>query len=173
MIKMTLNATLQDGKITIDINDLLKQIQQNKPTEVEYKVEPKPMAPATAFLQVEPKPMAFDTKEELDDYVKNNPNATCEGISTGKLVRFIDRNKSKYLFLKKANLNGAGLYYACLDGAYLDGVYFYGANLYGARLNGANLRGAYVNVRDLFGARYDDNTKFPEGFTIPETMIKI
>jgi hypothetical protein len=82
--------------------------------------------------------MAFDTKEELDDYAKNNPNATCKGLPTAELVVFIKANKGKYLFLKEADLRCANLYRA-----------------------------------NLCGAEYNDNTIFPEGFTIPKEMIKI
>lgn len=138
-MNITLNATVQDGKITLDINDLLKLIQQDKLTEVEYEIEPKPMA--------------FDTKKELDDYFKNNPNATCKGVPTEELVAFINKNKGKFLFLKEADLYRTDLG---------------GANLYGADLICANLGGA-----NLWHAYYNDNTKFPEGFTIPEIMIKI
>ena len=68
--------------------------------------------------------MAFETKQELDDYVKNNPNATCEGISTGKLVKFIDSNKDTYCFLKEADLGDADLEGADLSGDYLVGACF-------------------------------------------------
>ena len=129
MINITLNATFQDGKVTFDINDLLKLIKKDKLTEVEYEIEPKAMA--------------FDKIKELNDYVKNNPNATCKGIPTKDLVAFIKENRGKYLFLKDANLRDA--------------------ILFGADLCGADLR----------DAEYNDNTIFPEGFTIPITMIKI
>ena len=136
MIKIT-DITIENDKVTLSLEDFFKLIKQNKPTEVEYKVEPKPMAPATAFLQVEPKPMAFDTKEELDDYVKNNPDATCEGLPTEKLVNFIDRNKGKYLFLKKADLRYA----------YLRCYKLYGADLRGADLMCVNLYEIYDEVQ--------------------------
>lgn len=99
-------ATVQDGKITFDINDLLKLIQQDKLTEVKCTVEPKAMA--------------FDTKEELDEYVKNNPNATCKGISKEDLLVFIKENIGKYLFLKEAYLLGADLRGAYLSEAKYD-----------------------------------------------------
>jgi len=159
MINMTLNATFQDGKITIDINDLLSQIKQGQLTEVEYKVEPKPMA--------------FDTQQELDDYVKNNPNATCEGISTEELVKFIHRNKDTYCFLKEADLGDADLEGADLSGDYLVGAYLDGADLSRVDFGGANLRGADLCYTTLYDTKYNDKTIFPEGFAIPETMIKI
>lgn len=53
--------------------------------------------------------MAFDTKEELDDYLKNKPNATCKGIPRRDLLKFIRENRTKYRFLKEADLIGANL----------------------------------------------------------------
>ena len=118
------------------------------------------------------------TKEEIDEYVKNNPLATCKGIATNDLVKFIQENKGKYLFLKEANLYGAYLCGADLRGAYLRGANLLGADLCGADLRGANLYGANLHGADLrganlYGARYDSNTKFPDDFTIPDTMIKL
>ena len=123
--------------------------EQDKITEVEYKIQPKLMA--------------FYTYSKRDDYVKNNPKATCEGIDTKTILDFIKNNIGKYLFLSGADLNGADLSDANLRGA--DLRY---ANLSVADLNGANLSGANLN-----GAKFNDKTKFPDGFIIPETMIKI
>jgi uncharacterized protein YjbI with pentapeptide repeats len=153
MINIT-NITIQNDKVTLSLEDFLKLIKQDKLTEVEYKVEPKPMA--------------FNTKQELNDYVKNNPNATCEGISTEKLVNFIYRNKGKFLFLKKANLSGADL-----SGADLWGADLSSANLSGADLSGADLWDADLSGADLSNTRYNDKTIFPARFTIDKTMIKI
>ncbi len=150
MQNITLSATFQDGKITIDINDIFKSIQQDKITEVKYK-------------KVEPKPMAFDTKEELDDYVKNNPYATCFTISTEELLRFIKENQRKYFFLGSADLRDARLGGVNLRGAYLRFARLYNASLYNAILCDANLD----------GASYNSYTSFPEGFIIPKTMKKI
>ena len=183
-MNITLNATVQDGKITLDINDLLKLIQQDKLTEVEYEIEPKPMA--------------FDTKKELDDYFENNPNATCKGVPTEELVAFINKNKGKFLFLKDAdlrdadlrganlcfanlcfaNLFDANLCFANLCGAdlcfaNLCGADLCGANLFGADLCGADLCGANLCFANLFDAKYNDKTRFSAFFTIPTIMIKI
>lgn len=94
-----------------------------------------------------PQERAFDTKEELDEYVKNNPLATCKGIATKDLVKFIKENRNKFVFLKEANLRFADL-------------------------SGANLRFANLRFADLRDAKYDNYTKFLDGFTIPNTMIK-
>jgi hypothetical protein len=132
----------------------LKDKEQHRATNVECKIEPKLMA--------------FNTKEELDDYVKNNPNATCEGIDKDTVVDFIKENQGKYLFLKKA---------------YLRDVYLRGVKLMGANLSFTDLRGAYLIDADLeeaklngaylVGAFYDDDTKFPQEFIIPHYMIKL
>jgi len=144
MKNITLNATIQDGKITFDINDLLKLIQPTQEPVVAYK----PI----------PRAMAFDTGIERHEYVKNNPMATCQGILTEELVEFIKNNQSKYFFLKQANLSGADLS---------------GANLRGADLSGANLRGADLSGADLSGAKYNYKTIFPARFVIPSIMIKL
>jgi len=182
MITLT-NITFENDKVTLTLEDFLKLIKQDKLTEVECKFEPKPMAPATAFLQVEPKPMAFDTKQELEYYVKNNPDATCEGISAEELVRFINGNKYKCLFLKKADLSGADLsgakligadlYRAYLLGADLSGANLYRADLSGADLSGADLSGADLSGADLLGAKYTGETIFPAGFIMSQKMIKL
>ena len=194
-----LNATVQDGKITLDINDLLKTIQKDKITGVEYKVEQKPMA--------------FNTKEELDEYIKNNPEATCEGIDTETILSFARDWYGRKLFLKKANLSNADFMHGHFTGAYLmganfndaflrcarfidatlDDVSFVNANLSntdfgrailnGTDFSGANLslanftkadlsRAIFIDV-DMYNAVYSKNTKFPEGFKIPEGMIKV
>ena len=70
---------------------------------------------------------AFDTKTELDDFVKNNPDATCRGIPTTELVEFITANKGKFLYLKEANLKEANFADADLEGVDLMGAYFKGA----------------------------------------------
>jgi uncharacterized protein YjbI with pentapeptide repeats len=41
------------------------------------------------------------------------------------------------------------------------------ANLYGADLTGADLSGAYLTDAILEGITYDENTKWPAGFTPP------
>ena len=152
MITLT-DITIENDKVTLSLEDFFKLIKQNKLTEVEYKVEPKPMA--------------FDTKQELDDYVKSNPNATCKGISTQALLRFLERNIGKYFFLKEANLCDAKLYDVDLRYTYLCDADLRDADFRDARLSGNGV-GA-----DLRGAKYNNNTKFPEGFTIKKTMTKI
>ena len=158
MQKITLNADIKDGKITFDIQDFLELIQPKKEAIVECP-KPKPQA------------MAFDSREELKNYVKNNPSATCRGIPTEELVKFIKENKGKLLFLKEANLINANLSGANLMWAYLRGADLRGTDLSGAYLMLCNLGGANFRDTILRGAFYDKSTKFPERFTIPKTMI--
>jgi uncharacterized protein YjbI with pentapeptide repeats len=71
--------------------------------------------------------------------------------------------------LTGANLAGAGLNRADLTGANLVGAILAGAYLIRAGLNRADLTGANLSVADLTGAnlteaRYDSQTKWPEGF---------
>ena len=61
--------------------------------------------------------------------------------------------------LSKANLMEANLSSADLTGADLTGADLCGANLCGANLSEAKLKGA-----DLAGARYNEHTRWPEGF---------
>jgi uncharacterized protein YjbI with pentapeptide repeats len=94
------------------------------------------------------------------------------------LLRFINENKGKYLFLKQADLCGADLSSANLGWAYLCGADLCGANLFNTKLCFADFSDAdlsYIKLcyTDFYHAKYNDNTKFPEGFTIPETMIKL
>ena len=57
--------------------------------------------------------------------------------------------------LNGANLNGANLIRASLDGASLDGASLNGASLDGANLDGASLDGASLNGASLDGANLD------------------
>lgn len=71
--------------------------------------------------------------------------------------------------LEGAHLNGARLYGAHLEEAYLEEVnledaYLGGANLEGANLFGANLESAKLYGAHLEKARYNFDTKFPNGF---------
>jgi uncharacterized protein YjbI with pentapeptide repeats len=59
--------------------------------------------------------------------------------------------------LRGADLTEADLIAANLRGAYLNWAILIGADLYGADLTGA----------DLTGAKWDDTTRWPEGFTPP------
>ncbi len=68
-----------------------------------------------------------------------------------------------------ANLSGADLSKADLIGANLCRANLSGANLSGARLifsylMGADLSGANLNKADLKEAKYDQTTKWPDGF---------
>jgi isoamylase len=54
---------------------------------------------------------------------------------------------------------------ACLDQADLSRANLQDASLFGADLRGANFNGAVLLRSDLRGARYDDQTRWPEGFS--------
>jgi hypothetical protein len=92
-----------------------------------------------------------------------------------------------HAFLAGANLELANLRKADLHAADLHGAYLAGADLTGADLTGADLRGASIEVIRLLtldqtmilhdprerprplvalftGARYDDRTRWPQGF---------
>lgn len=65
-----------------------------------------------------------------------------------------------------AKLQGCKCESACFVDANLRGAYLEGAKLHGADFTGATLTGA-----DLTKAQFDERTKFPAGFTIPDTML--
>jgi uncharacterized protein YjbI with pentapeptide repeats len=68
--------------------------------------------------------------------------------------------------LEGAELRGANLRDALLLGANLRNADFSRDNLGGsASLQGANLADAVLNEAKLSGAKYDDRTKFPRGFS--------
>ncbi len=66
--------------------------------------------------------------------------------------------------LTGANLAGANLTNADLTYANLYNADLTGANLSGANLSDANLTGAKLTYANLTGARYNNDTKFPNGF---------
>ena len=70
--------------------------------------------------------------------------------------------------LRRANLDEADLRIANLGRSNLEG-----ANLSGAVLSTADLRGANLKKADLTGATYNDQTKWPEGFTPPTTAQRV
>jgi hypothetical protein len=76
-----------------------------------------------------------------------------------------------------ADLTGANLTGANLTGAYLTGANLAGANLTGANLTGANLTGAYLAGANLTGANLDGATanvatRWPAGFTVPDSVVQ-
>jgi uncharacterized protein YjbI with pentapeptide repeats len=109
-------------------------------------------------------PVAFNTKEELLEFSNNN-DYNVEG-STENLIKFIQDNAGKFLYLRKANLWDADLWDADLRdanlrdsnlrGANLRGANLWDANLEDADLRGANLRGANLEGADLRGADLRD-----------------
>jgi uncharacterized protein YjbI with pentapeptide repeats len=66
--------------------------------------------------------------------------------------------------LSWASLRGAILDEAQLQGAKLESANLEAAHLSEADLRGANLVGANLSLAILMGAKYDDNTRFPDGF---------
>ena len=92
-------------------------------------------------------PIAFNTKEELLEFSKNNYYDVKEN-----LIKFIQDNAGKFLYLRGANLWGANLWDTDLRGANLRDVNLRGAKLEDANLRGANLRDADLRDTDLRGA---------------------
>ena len=78
---------------------------------------------------------AFDTREELKTFGKENPEANCSEIPTDEVVRFIKENQDKFLFLRWAKLRGANLRGADLEGADLLCADLWRANLEGAKID--------------------------------------
>lgn len=66
--------------------------------------------------------------------------------------------------MRNADLAQAVLVEACLDRSVLAGANLKGARLDRASLIGTDLRNANLEGTTFAGARYDDSTKFPEGF---------
>ena len=90
------------------------------------------------------------------------PNARCGGAS----LRDADLNAADLsgAVLNRAVLRDADLTDADLSSAILWNADLRGADLSGADLSGADLSGADLSGVDLSGAKYNDNTKWPEGF---------
>ena len=80
--------------------------------------------------------------------------------------------------LRGANLTGvkawgAKFYNADLRGVNLTGALLWEVNFNNADLRGANLTGARLWRARFEGAKYNDKTIFPEGWTLPDSMIKV
>ncbi len=90
------------------------------------------------------------------------PNARCGWAS----LRDADLNAADLsgAVLNRAVLRDADLTDADLSSAILWNADLRGADLSGADLSGADLSGADLSGVDLSGAKYNDNTKWPEGF---------
>lgn len=71
-------------------------------------------------------------------------------------------------YLSGSDLRQAQLEGACLAGAKLDNAHLSGANLQSADLRGADLTGACLEDANLADVRVDVETKWPEGFTFAE-----
>jgi uncharacterized protein YjbI with pentapeptide repeats len=68
--------------------------------------------------------------------------------------------------LSNANLRGAFAFQTIFYKTDLRRAHLEGANLSQAILQGADLRGAHLNGAVLTGCGYDDETKWPSGFTV-------
>lgn len=86
---------------------------------------------------------------------------------------------------RKMNFNNATLLQTDLSNADANGAWFRGARMKGAICRATNFKGAHLDGADLCGAdfsdavlekaklnyaKYDENTKFPQGFTYPPKM---
>jgi hypothetical protein len=65
---------------------------------------------------------------------------------------------------RRMSLRGRNLRGADLSGAFLQATDLSDADLREADLRGADLRQAFLAGADLTGARYDDRTRWPDGF---------
>ena len=73
--------------------------------------------------------------------------------------------------LNSANLNGANLRYSSLEGANLRKANLSEADLTGADLRAADLREADLSGTDLRRAKYNRNTKWPDGFDLKAAEV--
>lgn len=90
--------------------------------------------------------------------------ASFVGISA-RGARF-DRCDLSFARLDYADLEEAGLEEANLQGAVFGAAWFGGANLSGADVRGADLRDANIEGAILRRVRYDEATRWPEGFDV-------
>ena len=77
---------------------------------------------------------------------------------------WLDRADLEDADLRQANLQRARLSGANLHQAHLQDADLRGADLSSADVHGANFQGAQLEGADFAGARYDDTTKWPDGF---------
>jgi Pentapeptide repeats (8 copies) len=77
---------------------------------------------------------------------------------------WLDRADLEDADLRQANLQRARLSGANLHQAHLQDADLRGADLSSADVRGANFQGAQLEGADFTGARYDDTTKWPDGF---------
>jgi len=75
--------------------------------------------------------------------------------------------------LENASLNGAILRELDLRDSILVGADLSGIDFWHTDLSGANLAGVTLKETDFRWAIYSNNTKWPEGFTPPDTAIKV
>jgi uncharacterized protein YjbI with pentapeptide repeats len=75
--------------------------------------------------------------------------------------------------MSSANLYGANLSSANLSGATLSRTKLMEVTLCDVDLRGANLRGAYLIAVDLHRTRYNNQTRWPDGFIPPADAINV
>ena len=140
---------------------------------------------------------AFDTKTELNKYIKECKGLEHPKVSKAKLIKFIKSNQGKYLYLayadlskvdffeidlsfaycRFANFRKAKLFWTYLpyaDCAYADftGAYFETVCLYRTNFRNTNLEKAMLCMVGE-GAIHNDKTIFPNGFNPKEFgMVK-
>jgi isoamylase len=109
-----------------------------------------------------------DARLELADLTRANlDTAALVGADLSRATLLETRLRSADLRNAKlvaATCAAADFTNACLDQADLSRADLQGARLFGADLRGADLRGALLVRADLRGARYDLQTRWPEGF---------
>ena len=86
---------------------------------------------------------------------------------------FLGGAKLQETELRRANLQEASLFGANLQRAFLADANLQGAYLRDANLRGADLRRANLQEVWLEDARYDNATKWPEGFTPPPEAVNV
>lgn len=100
-------------------------------------------------------------------------------LSRVKRAKFIGANLSNATFLTTgfggadfsgAQLNGATLAYGNLSLVPFTKADLTGANLTGADLRGTDFKGATLSETLMASARFDENTIWPKGFTLPSLL---
>jgi uncharacterized protein YjbI with pentapeptide repeats len=112
----------------------------------------------------------------INDLIKPNDNDTKEQREAKEKVlkqiepfeQFLNAEDQKSFLanvrIEAKDLSGVDLWRADLSNANLRGADLSGADLWRADLQGADLREADLSGARLIGARYNENTQWPEGF---------
>ncbi|HHY56709.1 MAG TPA: pentapeptide repeat-containing protein [Chloroflexi bacterium] len=117
-----------------------------------------------------------ETRDEQYLLVMNSGKNSAKWLASRKKLTFrefdLARRNLSGIDLSKADLQGASLKHAKLRGtnlreADLRDAHLEAADLRDAKLEGANLQDAKLENARLEGARYDANTIWPQGFSLP------